>query len=182
MKNKPTILFTTPVLQHPAAGGPYLRIENSIKALSKISNLYVYSRVSLDKIGGDIGLSFYKNYCKGFYFAPFTISGNKYTRFFKRAISFLSRKIINKDIFTLNEESEQNFQHLLEIADIIRVDVIWLGFGNLSYSLLKYIKSKSKYKVVLDTDSVWSRFILRELPFAVKRGRKNKKKKDGVHN
>jgi len=179
MKNKPTILFTTPVLQHPAAGGPYLRIENSIKALSKISNLYIYSRVSLDKIGGDTGLSFYKKYCKGFYFAPFTISGNKYTGFSKRAISFLSKKIINKDIFTLNQESEKDFQHLLEIADTIQVDAIWLGFGNLSYSLLKYIKSKSKYRVVLDTDSVWSRFILRELPFAVNQEEYRKVEKVG---
>ena len=29
------VLFTTPILEHPPAGGPQLRIENSIKALSR---------------------------------------------------------------------------------------------------------------------------------------------------
>ena len=33
------VLFTTPILEHPAAGGPQLRIENSIKALSRVQIL-----------------------------------------------------------------------------------------------------------------------------------------------
>jgi hypothetical protein len=45
-------------------------------------------------------------------------------------------------------------------------DVIWLGFGNISYALLKYLKRRNAYPVVLDTDSVWSRLILRNLPYA----------------
>ena len=35
------VLFTTPVLEHPAAGGPQLRIENTIKALSSVTELSI---------------------------------------------------------------------------------------------------------------------------------------------
>ncbi len=179
MKNKPRILFTTPVLQYPAVGGPYLRIENSIKALDKISELYIYSRVSLDAIGGATALSFYQHYCKNFYFSPCTVPDKKYCRFGKRAINFMAREITKNNIFTWGKESSKDFQELLEIADTIQADVIWLGFGNISYPLLKYIHSHSNYQVVLDTDSVWSRFILRGLPFATNKSEYQKIKKAG---
>ncbi|HLG37189.1 MAG TPA: hypothetical protein VI338_03575, partial [Nitrososphaera sp.] len=63
-------MFSTPVLHHPPVGGPTLRIENSIKALSEISDLYIYSRVPIRGLGGAEGLSFYNKYCKAVYFAP----------------------------------------------------------------------------------------------------------------
>jgi len=53
----------------------------------------------------------------------------------------------------------------LDLADQINADVIWLGYGNVSYPLLKYLKERQGRPVVLDTDSVWSRFILRGLPY-----------------
>ena len=49
MERKPKILFTTPILDHPATGGPALRIENSIKALSQISEFYIHSRKPLNR-------------------------------------------------------------------------------------------------------------------------------------
>ena len=165
MKAQPTILFTTPILQHPAIGGPCLRIETCIKALAQISDLHIYSRVSFETLGGATGFSFFQQYCKSFYFAPCTIPDKHYVRFAKRTINFLYRKITKRNIFT-SKESEKDFQDLLKVADAIQADIIWLGFGNISYPILKYIKSNSNYKVVLDTDSVWSRFILRELPLA----------------
>lgn len=156
-----------------------MRIENSIKALNKISELYIYSRVSLDALGGATGLSFYQKYCKSFYFAPFTIPNNKYVRLAKRVINWLWRNITNKNIFTLDQESAKDFQDLLNIADTIQADIIWLGYGNISYPLLKYIKHHSNYPVILDTDSVWSRAILRGLPFATKESEYQKIEKSG---
>lgn len=166
MENRLRILFTTPVLRHPPKGGPELRIENSIKALAQISDLYICSKVSLNALGGVNGLSFYKQYCKGFYFAPFTNSGNRYIKFAKRVVNFIARRIIKQTIFTTDQESERGFQYLLKIADELNVDLIWLGYGNISYPLLKYIKRHSNYKLVVDTDSVWSRFVLRGVTFA----------------
>lgn len=157
---QPKVLFTTPILQHPPVGGPYLRIENSIKALARISDLYIYSRVPLGMLGGMAGLSFYKVYCKAFCFAP---SCAPIVHLLKRAINLIAKKTIKRNLLDWRRE---DYQHLLNIARRIKADVIWLGYGNISYPLLKYIKTHSDYKVVLDTDSVWSRFVLRGLPYA----------------
>lgn len=145
-------------------GGPNLRVENSVKALSRISDLYVYSRVSLDALGGPDGLSFYKQYCREFNFAP-SVDPNAhgYVRLARRALHLLSRRIIRREILP---SEEMDFRGLLAVADRCQADVIWLGYGNISYPLLRYVKGHSKYCTVLDTDSVWSRFVLRGLPFA----------------
>ena len=164
---RPRILFATPVLHHPPIGGPTLRIENSIKALSQISDLYLCSRVSLASLGGTAALSFYQQYCKSFYFTPSAVSPNKYVNFAKRVVNFLARRTTKRNVFRPGSESlAKDFAYLLRVADAIQADVIWLGYGNISYPLLKYIKTHSNYKVVVDTDSVWSRFVLRGLPFA----------------
>ena len=51
------VLFTSPILEYPAASGPQLRIENSIKALSKICDLHIlhqesYSSNTVDDTDG----------------------------------------------------------------------------------------------------------------------------------
>lgn len=181
MKIKPVVLFTTPVLHHPPVGGPTLRIENSIKALSQISDLYIYSRVSQYSLGGKSALSFYRQYCESFYFDPFVASSNKYVNFAKRAANFLARRTIKRNVFSLDGESyTRDFWDLLKVADAIHADVIWLGYGNISYPLLNYIKQHSNYKVVVDTDSVWSRFVLRGLPYAESAEERKKIAEDGA--
>lgn len=177
--SKPVILFTTPIIQYPAAGGPFIRIENSIKALSKISNLYIYSRVSLKHLGGQSGLFFYQQYCQDFYFAPCSIKSPLIYYWSQRLINFIYKKITKKQLLKLGQETEIDFNDLLKTANLIQADLIWLGYGNISYPLLKYLKSHSNYKIVLDTDSVWSRFVLRGLPYAKDREEYEKIYKDG---
>jgi glycosyltransferase involved in cell wall biosynthesis len=63
-------------------------------------------------------------------------------------------------------EENREYEDLLHIVDTIQPDIIWLGYGNISYPLLKYIKKKTDRPVVCDTDSVWSRFVLRGMPYA----------------
>lgn len=173
------VLFTTPVLRHPAVGGPTLRVENSIKALSQMSDLYIYSRVSLNALGGANGLSFYEQYCRGFYFAPSVSPDSGYSSFAKTVINLLSRRIINRNMLPTVQHPDKDFRCLLDIAGDVKADVIWLGYGNISYPLLKYVKSHSGYKVVLDTDSVWSRFVLTGLPFAEDKEERRRVEKEG---
>jgi glycosyltransferase involved in cell wall biosynthesis len=55
---------------------------------------------------------------------------------------------------------------ILKIIDKTNIEVIWFGYGNISYQLIYAIRmARPNIKIVCDTDSVWSRFILRELPF-----------------
>jgi glycosyltransferase involved in cell wall biosynthesis len=174
---KVRILFTTPVLHHPPVGGPTLRIENSIKALSQISDLYVYSRVSLNALGGQTALSFYKQFCKDFYFAPSVQTLNRYEKFTKKAVNFLFKKFANSTLFKSNVIND--LDQLLRIANSIKPDFIWLGYGNISYPVLEYIKEHNAYKVVIDTDSVWSRFIFRGLPYVENDEERKKITEDG---
>jgi glycosyltransferase involved in cell wall biosynthesis len=160
---KPRVLFITPILRHPPVGGPYLRIENSIKALHRISDLYIYSKVSPPCLGSESAFSFYKQYCLELFFSPSTAWQFGIRGFLQKAINYFPRRIIGCSLLTLEDT---DYKDVLKTAKAIQADVIWLGYGNISYQLLRYIKRYSPYKVVLDTDSVWSRFILRGLPYA----------------
>jgi glycosyltransferase involved in cell wall biosynthesis len=97
-------------------------------------------------------------------------------RFWKHRTYFLRllRRIIRKGRRGLyriaggvvKDPAQAEFAKVLRKAAEVNASLIWLGYGNISYDLLKYIKSRSSYKVVVDTDSVWSRFVLRGIDFA----------------
>ena len=136
------ILFTTPVLAYPAAGGPALRIQNSIKALYEISELHVVSRCSRQAIGGADAERYFCSTASAFGYAPHQ-KGNG------------------------DRDGEiRNADAIVRYADQHQIGIVWLGFGNISHTLLKEIKRLDpSLKVVCDTDAVWSRFVLREIPF-----------------
>ena len=170
------ILFTTPVLEHPAAGGPQLRITNSIKALNMISELHVISRVSSKEIGGKTSETYFKSISYKFLFSPSVrnfignvaiyrrSNGNKtlnmfinlpfkvFTRLYDAA-NYLKRDSLNKDAVFIKKYAILN-----------KIDIIWFGYGNISFDLMKTLKARlPDVRMVCDTDSVWSRFVLREL-------------------
>ena len=152
------ILFTSPVLEHPAAGGPQLRIENSIKALSKLARLDIISRSPLSVTGGQAALDFYRAYAGELHVAPSArgLSANRYVRKTQRLLRAAGGRDANADAnFIVSHARRRN------------IGLIWFGYGNISFPLIKAVKSLAPdIKVICDTDSVWSRFVLRELPYA----------------
>lgn len=170
---KPKILFTTPILHYPSIGGPHLHIKNSLKALSLVAEVYLYSRISKDEIGGQKAINYYQHFCKKIYFPPFG-------RIFPTNISnIVTNKIFRKKFFPPHSEDILIYRDILKIAQSLKVDLIWLGFGNISYPLLEFLKTNSKYKVILQTDSVWSRYILRALPYKNDRAELKRIKNEG---
>jgi len=158
---KPKILFTSAILAHPPIGGPELRIENSIKALAQVSDLYLYCRKTESKIGGPQATRYLAHYCKEIRFI------NKVSWEFRirsKIIKLLSRMF-------RRSATQQWIDHPDAMADLLRTvrdinpDLIWIGYGNTSYPLLRYLKQNIATPVVADTDSVWSRFLSRELPY-----------------
>jgi glycosyltransferase involved in cell wall biosynthesis len=153
------ILFTTPILEHPAAGGPQLRIENSINALNRVSDLHILSRVDKNGVGGDTAEKFFHEHCCEFVYTPSStiLSAKRYVRMGQRIL----RKLLHgKRIF----ENDADF--IIDYAEKLNFNLLWFGFGNISYPLIKEIKKRRpSLKVVCDTDSVWSRYLLRELPY-----------------
>lgn len=167
------ILFTTPMLEHPAAGGPQLRIENSIIALNRVSELHVLSRVDKRNLGGDAADKFFREHCHEFVylFSITGLSGNRYIR----KCQIIGRKLLWDLLF----QNDADF--IIDYAEKINIDILWFGYGNISYPLIKEIKRKRpSFKVVCDTDSVWSRFILRELPYENDPVRRKKIEQEGA--
>jgi polysaccharide biosynthesis protein PslH len=151
------ILFTTPILEYPAAGGPQLRIENSIKVLSRVSELDIIHRAPY--FTNEIAKTdeYFSKYSKN-YLTLYDYSKSSFIRLFQRAFR---RLFVQKKI--------NHVEEIIAHIKINQIEVVWFGFGNISYPLIAAIKAEiPNVKVVCDTDSVWSRFILRELPFAIK--------------
>ncbi len=159
------MLFTSPVLEHPAAGGPQLRIENSIKALSRLAELDLVSRSPLAVTGGRAALDFFAGYASETHVAPSAIglSGNRYVRKAQRVLRGLGER-----------DAAADAEYLVAHARRRGLGVVWFGYGNISFPLMRRIKDLApELKLICDTDSVWSRFVLRELPYAgaLRRGR-----------
>lgn len=163
------ILFTSPILEHPAAGGPQLRIENSLKVLSQLaSELHIVSRVNPHDLGGDEALRFYNNLTSHFSFSKSR----------KKVPSKLGRLMRYK--FSPWYE-KQDAKQLIQYANKHKFDLIWFGYGNLSHDLIKSMKHLRQHsKLVCDTDSVWSRFLEREIPFAPTQEEKALLKKQSI--
>ncbi|KKW09099.1 MAG: Group 1 glycosyl transferase [Candidatus Kaiserbacteria bacterium GW2011_GWA2_49_19] len=157
---KPKIIFTTPVLGYPPIGGPRLRIDNSLKALARVADLIVYSRVSKASLGGDAALEHFAHYARQFVFAP-SVDPNK-KEHNKRLIRFV------------------DFFDLVKLAKRENVSIIWMGYGNISYGLALLLLLCTKLKIVIDTDSVWSRFVFRSLPHMRSKKLKFKKLRAGA--
>jgi glycosyltransferase involved in cell wall biosynthesis len=148
------VLFTTPILEHPPAGGPQLRVENSIKALSTPCELHVVSRATRRSVG-EAGEALYRSLSRGFYYAP-AFAGNRYLRRIRRTLLRANR-----------DETRSSAQFIVDLVDQLGIDVVWFGHGQISFPLIREVKAaRPDLKTVCDTDSVWSRYVLRELPFA----------------
>ena len=154
------VLFTSPILEHPPAGGPQLRIENTIKALSAQCELHVISRAPTPAAALPRLKAFYRAFSREFRLVPRvereTPRGHPLLR---RVRASLRRR--------LQLDAREDAAAVLEHLDRHRIDVLWCGYGNLSDAFMRRVrKVRPRLKMVCDTDSVWSRFVLRELPYA----------------
>lgn len=143
------ILYTSKCQGHPPIGGPKLRTENSIKALNLVSELHLVSQVRKIDLGSEDAEDFYRGISKNFVYAPSV-----------RTIKNFKEKIQRK----INQLLIRDADFIVDYAKKNDISIIWVGFGSISYSLLKRIKKlQPKLQIICDTDSIWSRFILREL-------------------
>jgi len=153
------VLYTSPILAYPAAGGPELRVLNSIKALAETSELDIFSRAKASATEHDQNCRFFSGFCQEYQIVPRLVGAGKYA-----CLPVFGEKVLN---FCCKTRMIEDADYLLAHVERRRIEVIWFGYGNISYPLIHRIKSfLPDIKVVCDTDSVWSRFILRELPYA----------------
>lgn len=153
------IVFTTPILEHPAAGGPQLRIENSIKALSRIAKVHVVSRVPKATLGGNKAEAYYLGYATTLQYAPSAHPPSFCFRLCRKLI-----RLVCNEQYSLHFAVDKDAAYLCKVLKEAKSNILWCGFGNISYSLIKAVRTRMPHvQIVCDTDSVWSRFVLREL-------------------
>ncbi len=152
------VIYSTPILEYPALGGPQLRIANSIMALNQICDLRVLSRHRPSPNSEEKLIDFMRLNSQDFVRLspqPDKLRSIKLLDFAHR----LSRKIYDPRIS----------QQALAIANYSKkhdISVIWFGYGNISYSLIKQVRRLlPAARIICDTDSVWSRFITRRIPY-----------------
>lgn len=147
------ILFTSPIMEYPAAGGPQLRIENTVRVLCRLADVHIFSRTSPSQMGGQDALDFYNNLALNLEIAPSmqrTIWGR-----IRSKIDFLCGTLWNFKV---------DCWHLQHYIQKNNIEILWCGFGNISYPLIAEMRRcMPQLKIVCDTDSVWSRFVLRGL-------------------
>lgn len=153
------VLFTSPILEHPAAGGPQLRVENSIKALANICELDIVYRADGSTEAMEKTSQFFRQFCTEYHvLSSMSLKNNGYQGF------SLTEKILNR---LFDKRTTRQVEFILDHVDRRSIDVVWFGYGNISSALIKKIKAqRPNIKIVCDTDSVWSRFVMRELPYA----------------
>ena len=165
----PTILFTTPYLRHPAAGGYLLGIENSIKALARIARLHIHSRDYL--VGSQLActLSYYQRFCTQIHTSSLTETTIAQPGFARRAMNYIARRTTGRNLLDRRRPAsrvEQDCAEIVRIAGQVEPDVIWLGLGAISYSLVRLVTARTSCKVVVQADGVYSRSVLSGLPYA----------------
>ena len=168
------IIFTTPILHYPTMGGPTLRIHTSLLALSRVAEVHLIVRIPLQNIGGDSAVDFYSSIVKKFLFSPsvkvtsslFVRIVRKLLKLFPKSLNIFLKRFFKIGFNLVDSIKVSDADFIIEYAKKNAIDIIWCGYGNISYKLMKRIKAKAPWiKVVCDTDSVWSRFILRGLPY-----------------
>ena len=151
------VLFTSHSLEFPAHGGPELRITNTIKALSDVSDLFIINQIA-DSSSNNLFST--QAFCEKF--------SHKYLTVHKKQPKNIILKILYKILLKIFSIEPNNVsKEIIEFVKDNNIDIIWFGYGNISYPLIKSIrKSLPQIKIVCDTDSVWSRFISRSIPFS----------------
>jgi len=135
-----------------STGGQLLRIETSLKSINKIADVDIVSRNP--RFQKNIKLNYLKKF--KIYYAPSitqVLSKNRLIKAFQSRI---------KEIFFLKNDAKF-------IANLVRkknYDCVWVSYASQSYFLINEIKKIDKnIKIIADTDSVFYKFIEREMKY-----------------
>lgn len=158
MNSKLKIIFFAPILEYPPKGGPQLSVINAIKVLHKVSELHIITSVNRD-FHDDSTRDFLTNHSVSFSYSPSSkffikrLLEIKYATKFKRLLNPLTGII---DAFYVANFAKNNNIQILWIDRVIEH----------AFFFFRSIRALNKNKIIIgDTETVYSDFILRELPF-----------------
>jgi glycosyltransferase involved in cell wall biosynthesis len=185
---RPHVLYVTPIFGYPAFGGPRLRTYNTLRALARCADVSLFLTQQPDTSDRDAARTHLLSFCRNVLFpAPDPASGPRSgIRTALRAIvpspvRAAIRRVRPAVQTERSEPAERDPAVTAAVRDWIETndpDLVWLGFGGISYDLVE-LKEQTGKPLVLETECVWSRFVLRELPFAADEARRRRIEREG---
>lgn len=170
------IIFTSPTLKYPPIGGPALRIFNSLIALSEISKIHILlQNPDVNIVTNKIDSRYIHIFRK-----KKILFQNIHTQFknINRIVDFIIIRypfLWKKIIYFIRAKQ------IVDYACKNKIRIIWFGYGNVSYDLIKFVKFLNpNLKLVCDTDSVWSRYVLRRIKYEKEMNKVLLIRKEGV--
>lgn len=152
---KQRILVYSKHIGIPPVGGPELYIANTLKAITTNYEVHLFvgssppSQSFSDQLVENIGV-------KSVVFFTRKFENNRYVAKLQRLI----------EVFGISFHRNTEASQIAALAESVETDVLWFIYGNTSFQLIKSTRRLlGNIPIVLDTDSVWSDFVLRSLPY-----------------
>jgi glycosyltransferase involved in cell wall biosynthesis len=156
-ENKTKVIFFAPILEYPPAGGPQLSVVNAVKVLNRISELHIFTTVSPDLMGPE-AIEFFRNHSHALMHTPTSRWNSRQpslNKWMRRTRRLLAPFFAWFDVRCIMLHAKK---HHIQIFWIDRV-------LEHAFSMFRMLRHKLPDAIVVgDTESVYSRFILRELP------------------
>jgi glycosyltransferase involved in cell wall biosynthesis len=154
---------------YPPVGGPRLRTYYTLRALATRADVTLYVTQQPDTPDRARALEHMRSFCRDVVFppAPPAPSGSWLRKALRRTPVSAAARHARDIVRRADAPQPQPPSTLDELTHWVRThqpDLIWLGFGGVSYELVP-LKQLTDTPLVLETECVWSRFILRELPY-----------------
>jgi polysaccharide biosynthesis protein PslH len=165
--NRPHVLYVTPIFGYPAFGGPRLRTLNTLRALARVADVSLYLTDQPDTVDREAARAYLTTFCREVYFPLAPPTPGLVRRVARRVVPTRLRSRLRRSPEPDDAASSRDPSVVDGLRQWIRTrrpDLVWLGFGGISYDLVS-LKHETETPLVLETECVWSRFILRELPF-----------------
>lgn len=155
---KPKVIFFAPILEYPPAGGPQLSVVNAVKVLHQISELHIVTTVPPGRIGSPDALLFFKQHSHALLHTPsskWTVNNRLFDRILRKVKRVLAPIFAKLDV-----------DYMVKYASLHDVEVFWVDrVLEHAFSVFRQLRlHRPKAIIVGDTEAVYSRFILRELP------------------
>lgn len=157
--SKPRVIFFAPILEYPPAGGPQLSVVNAVKVLHQLSELHIVTSVPRERLGSSEAPQFFTDHSYALVHAPtskWTVN-NRYVDRILRKVKRVGAPVLAKF----------DVEFLIRYADLHGINVFWVDrVLEHAFAVFRSLRRcRPGSAIVGDTEAVYSRFILRELPY-----------------
>ncbi len=164
------ILFCSPLLGVPPKGGPELHVFNTLKAI--MENNYVdvvtwdpefYPSQSKSLI--ELNKEYLPNILKLKTAKHQLIISRNFIGWKRLVVRIVNLTYRTVTLFSLRNNTRIANQ-IISLFEKSKYDVVWISFANISSGVVSKVRRNSRtIKIVSGTDSVWSEFLLRSIPY-----------------